>query len=118
MKPNSCVYEATRKVVENQFGINNLPSDVFDKYNEGDGVRLSIVAKVINESLIDYGVGVVGVYGHFEDESDFDNPELLRPPQFVDAPCIAYDGNCHAYAVLPNDGVKEASLVIKLGMLT
>lgn len=116
MIPNSCVYEATRQVVENQFGI-SLSRDVFDKNNTGDGIRLSRIAKVINDSLRPHGIAVIGVYGKFNDESDFDNPELLRPPQFVDAPCIAYDGDCHAFAVLPNDGVKEATLVIKLGLL-
>jgi hypothetical protein len=103
MKPNSCLYRAVKKVVEHQFGIRNLKSDVFDKYNNGYGVPTGISVTVINEALKGYRVQVGVVYSNLEDPENFDHPELLiNIPQFIPSPCICH-ANSHAEGIVGNE---------------
>ena len=105
MKPNSCLYRAVRDVVKSQFGIQDLKSDVFDKYNNGDGVPGNIMVSVINEALSKYGIEVSVVYGNIKDSHDFSGKNLIvRNPSFVPSPCIAYYHD-HVEAVLGNQRV-------------
>lgn len=93
MKPNSCLYRAVKKVVEHQFGIRNLKSDVFDKYNNGDGVPCEIMVSVINEALKGNHIQVNAVYTTLSDPEYFDHPELLiSGSAFIRYPFIMYTG--------------------------
>lgn len=103
MKPNSCLYRAVKKVVEHQFGIRNLKSDVFDKYNNGDGIPCEIMVSVINEALKGSRVQVSAVYANLEDPECFDHPELLiNIPQFIPSPCISH-ANSHAEGIVGSE---------------
>lgn len=103
MKSNSCLYSAVKKVIEYQFGINGLRSDVFDRYNSGDGVPATISVSVINEALGRYGIEVDRVYGNFTDPHKFDRPDLIvRDVKFIPAPCIGYSHD-HCEGTLPNE---------------
>lgn len=92
MKQNSCLYRAVKKVVSFQFGINDLESDVFDRYNFGEGVPTSICVTVINQALEKYGIKVEAVYGDITDPELMDHSELIRRGVgFVPSPCIAHE---------------------------
>jgi hypothetical protein len=69
-----------RRVVAFQFGIYDLTSDVFDKYNTGEGVPIGIIVDVINEALYYHGVTVSAVYGNIVDRESFSRHDLLRAP--------------------------------------
>lgn len=113
MKPNSCLFRAVKRVVENQFGVTGLTSDVFDKYNDGDGVPLRIVVSVINEALSDYGIEVNAIYGRVSESVRLDRPDLLREPCRVPTPVIAYFDR-HAEGVIGNESM-DAELAYTLG---
>lgn len=112
MKPNSCLYRAVKKVVANQFDINDLEGDVFDRYNTGEGVPAPIMVTVINEALLPYGVEVEAVYGDITDVEVMDHPELVRPPVFVPTPAIAHVEN-HVEGIIGNERFK-ADMAITL----
>ncbi len=102
MKPNSCLYRAVKRVVEYQFGITGLDSDVFDKYNNGDGVPTEIIVDVIESSLSDFGIKVNAVYACMSDPENFSRQDLLRDPKFITAPCIGHVTG-HVEGILPGE---------------
>ena len=102
MKPNSCLYRAVKKVVEYQFGITGLSSEVFDAHNNGEGVPTGIIVDVIESALSSHGVKVSAVYGKINDPENFSRPDLIRDPEFVSAPCIGHEQN-HVEGILPGE---------------
>lgn len=56
-KQNNCIFRATKKVSE-LLGVNDLPSDVFDKYNDGLGIYSFLMPKVINEAVNPFGLTI------------------------------------------------------------
>lgn len=117
MKPNSCLYVAVSEVVAQQFGISDLPSDVFDRCNDGDGIVFDVCVPIINEALSEYGVQVEAVYANHENPSQFSNPEILHPAQFVPIPCIAVT-DTHATAMVYSSQYMDAIAAIAAITLT
>ena len=116
MKPNSCLFRAVSQLVKHQFGVPNPSSDIFDKYNTGDGINIDICVPIINESLEKYGIRVKAVYCHYDEPSRFSSPEVLRPPQFVPSPCIVITDS-HAEALIATNTQVDGIAAIVLAKI-
>lgn len=112
MKPNSCLYRAVLKVCQYQFSVSPA-SDVFDKYNNGDGVATVIAASVINEACLPYRIRVKSIYCGQTAKQQIDHPELVKPPEFVPSPSIGF-WHDHSEAAIGDEMLHGASVVMTL----